>query len=72
MHSAVTAETPAAGAPNPDALLEDPDLELAALPLENLVDGALSPADAARILLMAGAFDPDSAIGEPDPQDLWG
>ena len=72
LHSAVTAETPAAGAPNPDALIEDPDLEIAALPLEDLVDDALSPADAVRVLLMAGAFYPDSEIVEPDPQDLWG
>ena len=72
LHSAVTAETPAAGPPNPDALIEDPDLELAALPLENLVDDALSPADAARVLLMAGAFYPDSEFVEPDPQELWG
>ena len=71
MHSAVVAETFAEGAPNPDALIEDPDLEAAAPPLEDLVE-ALSPADAERILQLAGAFNPVSDNFEPDPWGPWG
>ena len=72
LHSAVTAETSAAGALNLDAPIEDPDLDMSAPPSGDLLAGALNPADADRILWMAGAFHPDSAVGEPDPLDLWG
>ena len=72
LHSAVTAEISATGVLNLDAPIEDPDLDLSALPSDDLLAGALDPADASRILWMAGAFQPDSAFGEPEPQDLWG
>ena len=72
LHSAVTAEASATGVLNPDAPIEDPDLEMPALLPDDLLDGALSPADAARVLWSAGAFQQDSEWFELDPQASWG